>query len=332
MKKLNPDLFFKKSNFSVLVSLTKRHFLVFLKNKIRVLYTLMVPVIVFLIYILLLRSLEGNMLESALKDLGLYNNGVWVYPEMQKDCYTMMDFWMLAGLLGISAITISIQSNNIMINDKENGVNRDFVSSPISNKILITSYFFFNFLVTLFLCTIFLFICLLYLGCVGEFILSFADVMLIFVMLVVACLASTFLTIFICSFINREPTLASIIAIFSSAAGFLVGAYMPFALFPRVVESSCCFIPLTHNVSLLRYAFLNHALEGFKGKYAALLDANTFNGLMNKVGDFGYELHFFGMTVTPAVSTMVVGISIVVFMFLSIIASRFITRMEKRGH
>ena len=53
---------------------------------------------------------------------------------------------------------------------------------------------------------------------------------------------------------------------------------------------------------------------------------------MNKVGDFGYELHFFGMTVTPAVSTMVVGISIVVFLFLSIIASRLITRMEKRGH
>ena len=292
----------------------------------------MVPIIVFLIYIILLRNLEGEMLISALKDYGLIDATGWKIPGMEHDCFTMMDFWMLSGLLGISAITISIQSNNIMVNDKENGVNRDFISSPVNPKILITSYFIFNFLVTLLLCFIFFLICLIYIAAMGEFVLTFLDILTILGVLIITCLSSTLITIFICAFINREPTLASIIAIFSSAAGFLVGAYMPFGLFPGWVEAVCCFIPLTHNVALLRFAFLNGVFERFQQTYEPLIeDKGVYDALMSKVDQFGYNLHFFGDNVAnPSVSAIIVACSIVVFAALSLWASRFITNMERR--
>ena len=318
------------SNWSVLFNLTKRHFLVFFRNKIRMLYTLLVPIIVFVIYLLILRNLEGEMLISQLKDLGLIVDGQWKIAGMEKDCFTMMDFWMLSGILGISAITISIQSNNIMVNDKENGVNRDFVSSPINNKVLISSYFLFNFLITFFLCFIFLLICLVYLLIAGEFTLNILDFLLILAMLALACIFSTLFTIFICAFIKREPTLASIIAIFSSAVGFLVGAYMPFGLFPKEVESVCCLLPSTHNVSLLRYSFLKNFMVKFENVYKPQLDVATYNSLMGKIDQFGYNLHFFGNTVTPNIQLLVVVGSILLFAFLNLFAVRFISRVEDR--
>lgn len=321
----------KNNNLTVLWNLTKRHFLVFMKNKIRVLYTLMVPVIVFIIYLVLLRNLESQMLINELLKQGLINSdGSWLFPEMQKDCMTIMDFWMLAGILGISAITISIQSNNIMVNDKENGVNRDFVSSPVNKKILITSYFLFNFIVTFILCFAFSLICLIYLAIAGEFVISFVDVLVVLGMLVLACLLSTLFTIFICAFIKREPTLASIIAVFSSAVGFLVGAYMPFGLFPDWLQGVCCFIPGTHSVGLLRYGFMNTSIERFKAYYQPKMTEVQFNGMMEQIDKFGFNIKFFGQTATPQVQGLVVAGSILLFGFLSLMVARFIANVEDK--
>ena len=46
--------------------LVKRHLLVFFRNKIRMFFTLMVPFIIFVIYILFLRDLELNSVSTVL--------------------------------------------------------------------------------------------------------------------------------------------------------------------------------------------------------------------------------------------------------------------------
>lgn len=320
-----------RKNMALLFSLTKRHFALFFTNKTRLLYTLMVPVIVFIIYLILLRNLESQMLINELLKQGLINSdGTWLFPEMQKDCMTIMDFWMLAGILGISAITISIQTNNLLVNDKENGVNRDFIASPVNSKVLISSYFLFNFIVTFMLCFAFFIVCLIYLAIAGEFILSFLDVLMIVGMLALACILSTLLTIFICAFLKHEATLASIIAVFSSAVGFLVGAYMPFGLFPDWLQGVCCFIPGTSNVGLLRYGFMSSSIERFKAYYQPKMTAQQFDGMMKQIDQFGFNIKFFGQMATPAVQGCIVAASILLFGFLALIASRFMTRIEDR--
>ena len=47
----------KTNVLSVFGQLTRRHLLVFFKNKIRLFYTLLVPVIIFAVYIFFLRNL-----------------------------------------------------------------------------------------------------------------------------------------------------------------------------------------------------------------------------------------------------------------------------------
>ena len=235
------------NNLNVFLNLTKRHFLVFFKNKIRVLYTLLVPIIILLVYILFLRNLELSTVQNI-----LYELEVEATPELTTYINTLVDSWMLSGIIILSTITISIQTNNIIINDKENGVNRDFASSPIKNSYLIGSYFLFNFIVTMFLCLIVMLICFVYLAIMGEFFLTFIDFLIAFGVLTLSTATSTLLTIFICSFIKHESTLASIIAVFSTVAGFVIGAYMPLSMFPDWFRNICGFVPGTYSTDLMR--------------------------------------------------------------------------------
>ena len=59
------------NSFHIFFQLTKRHFLVFFKNKIRVFYTLMVPLIILAVYICFLRELELSTVENMLYQLNI---------------------------------------------------------------------------------------------------------------------------------------------------------------------------------------------------------------------------------------------------------------------
>lgn len=162
----------KANNADIFFQLTKRHLLVFFGNKVRVMYTLLVPVIIFVVYIFFLRDLEMLTIQNELIKMGISDDAtMWHY------CETLVDSWMISGIIGLSTITVALQANTIIVEDKQNGVNRDFASSPINKNVLIASYFFYNFIVTALVCFVFYVICLIYLAVMGEFLITFANVM-----------------------------------------------------------------------------------------------------------------------------------------------------------
>ncbi len=312
MKTRYPDIF---------LQLTRRHLLVFFKNKIRVLYTLLVPVIIFVVYIFFLRELELSMLKANLPA------GVELTAELSKYLGTLVDSWMLSGITAISVITVSLQTNNVFVEDKQNGVNRDFASSPIPRSALIGSYFLFNFIVTVVICAIFLIICGIYLACLGEFMLTFANVLTIFAVLLYTTVAATLMTVFISSFVKKEATMASIVAIFSTAIGFLIGAYMPFGMLPagmQWVENLCVFIPGTHGCALMRYAFMDTPLNGLVSylRGVGIAEAELNELLQTVSANFGYDLKFFGNIVTPQWQAAVNALFIVFFLVLNIVTGK----------
>lgn len=310
------------NNLNVFLNLTKRHFLVFFKNKIRVLYTLLVPIIILLVYILFLRNLELSTVQNI-----LYELEVEATPELTTYINTLVDSWMLSGIIILSTITISIQTNNIIINDKENGVNRDFASSPIKNSYLIGSYFLFNFIVTMFLCLIVMLICFVYLAIMGEFFLTFIDFLIAFGVLTLSTAVSTLLTIFICSFIKHESTLASIIAVFSTVAGFVIGAYMPLSMFPDWFRNICGFVPGTYSTDLMRFAFMATPLDGLSGLVSNLNLANGDELINNLFNSFGYEINLFGTNINVGYQTLINVGFVVLFVILNIFSVKHITKV-----
>lgn len=301
--------------------LTRRHLLVFFRNKIRVFFTLMVPFTIFLIYIFLLRDLELTTVNGILSDIGA-KEGVALVDDKQLNALicAVVDTWMLSGILAISTVTVSLQTNWMIISDKETGVNRDFASSPVSRNVLIGSYFLFNFIVTIIICIIFLLVCFIYIACMSEFLLTFSDFITIIATILFSSTLSVLLTVFICSFISRDGTMASVNTIFSTVIGFLIGAYMPFATMPGWVQNVCAFLPSTYSCSLLRYSFMTTPID--KLADYVINDANISNSaqlIKELTNNFGYNLRFFGNILSPAWQALAHS----VFIFILIVANVF---------
>ncbi|MCH5147880.1 MAG: ABC transporter permease [Clostridiales bacterium] len=330
MKTVNPQSAFGAPFFE----LTRRHLLVFFRNKIRVFFTLMVPFTIFLIYIFLLRDLEFSTVNGILSDIGA-SEGVALADDKKLNNLigAVVDSWMLSGILAISTVTVSLQTNWMIISDKETGVNRDFASSPIKRNALIGSYFVFNVIVTVIICFIFFLVCLVYIAGKGEFLLTFTDFLTIFATIVFSSVLSVLLTVFICSFISRDGTMASVNTIFSTVIGFLIGAYMPFATMPEWVQNVCAFLPSTYSCSLLRYSFMSTPIDKLAEYVAESVNISNSAQLIKDLTDnFGYNLRLFGNTVTPAWQALAHSIFIVILVVANIFAGKnLITVTEGRS-
>ncbi|MCQ2794296.1 MAG: ABC transporter permease, partial [Bacilli bacterium] len=222
------------------------------------------------------------------------------------------------------SMSISLQTNNLIINDKENGINRDFASAPIHKTVVTFSYMFFNFLITLILSFAFVLVTFVFLACMNEFYLTALDVLIIFGVLAFIVLNASAFTTLICSFIDTDATLASVIAIVSACLGFLIGSFMPLCLMPKVMQDIVFFIPGTHATALMRFAYLQTPLA----KFGSAFDASQLAILTNQVG---YNLIFYtrdmlapvelavdptlqgGTAIIPAIQSAVVGGSTLIF-------------------
>ena len=324
----------KKRNLNIFLTLTKRHLKMIFSNKIRMFYTLMVPIIILVIYIIFLRQMEFTAIENELQKMHIDTTNS-EYKELSRLIAMVVDAWMLSGIVSISSITISLQTNSLIVEDKENGINKDFVSSPINKNILIASYFLYNFLITLFLSFLVLITSFIFLAVYGEMYLTFTDIIMMFGTVFLTTIPTTLLTVFICIFIKTEPVLASVIAIFSAAIGFLTGAYMPIAMLAKPIQYLCSFIPGTYTCSLIRFSFLDSPikqLETYLANNPSILAGveNGENMVEMLKGNFGYNVNFFEIQLTPAYSVLATFIFFTIFLVLNIIFCGRLAKIEDK--
>ena len=307
-----------QSAMTVFGQLTRRHLLVFFKNKIRLFYTLLVPVIIFAVYVFFLRGLELSTVENT-----LYRMGITPDEHLTRSIGTLVDSWMLAGIAALSSITVSLQTNTVFVEDKQNGVNRDFASSPIRRSALIGSYIVFNFFVTLLVCVVYLAICFVYLAAMGEYILDAADFFTVLGVTLYTTISSTLMTVLLCSFIKTEGTMASLVAVFSTAVGFLIGAYMPLGILPDWVQTVCAFIPGTYACALLRYSFMATPIAELERYVVEVLALSNGAELIAEVtSSFGYDLVFFSHTVQPPYQMLALTVFNAIFLVLNIFSGK----------
>ena len=302
-------------------SLIKRHLLVFINNRMRVFYTMMVPFIIFVVYILFLRDLELMTVGPVLTEYGLSADDA----KLMSYVHTLIDSWMLSGIIAMSTITVSLQINNITVSDKENGINRDFASSPVSSTMLILSYFLSNFVITFAVCFIFLLACFIFLACMGELIITFTSLMAVCGVLIFTTVNSVLFTVFVCSFISRDSTMASIITIFSTAIGFLIGAYMPLFMMPKAVQYLCGFVPGTYCCALFRFAFMSDGIAEMTEYLSGVIPEGASGIMAELTGNFGYNLNFFGIVVTPPYQALVIAVFTLIFIVLNVVFGKKLT-------
>ncbi len=317
-----------KRNLKLLWALTFRHLRMFFKNKVTFFFSLLVPIITLAIYLLFLRELEVSSVSSIITGYGLSDP-----TSLIDKAYNLIDSWMLSGILAVSCISVSLNACSIIISDREKGVNREFVASPVSKSLVTLSYFVFNILVTMIICTGVLFVCLAYLGIVGNFYLSLVNFGYIYLVMFLSIVSAATVTIFLCSFIHGFSVFNSLIAIISAAVGFLIGGYMPISMLPTGAQNLTAFFPGTYSAALFRNYFMSDQIAELtdfmmaNDEYALIADEL----LSSLTENFSLDLTVFGGTVTVGHMYIVLIVSIFLFALIDILLSNRNFRIADMG-
>lgn len=326
------------SQWRAFLSLVRRHFLVFLKDVPTRIFTLMVPLAIFAVYVVFLRPMEideiKNFRVTNVHGLTLERLQGEQREPLRHRIYGIADCWMISGVLAVSCITVSLNSNYIVVRDKERKISMDFVSSPILPRTISFSYRIFNWIVTFRINLIVYFICLIYLAAYGAYRISFVDFLAVIGVILLSSLSASALTYFICSFIQREAVRSPIVAIVSAGVGFLIGAYRPSNRGPKYINEITRFFPGTYSSGLLRNYFRTRPIERLTAQFSQP-GFEVFLPLVKELtNEFSLTLSFFGHSVSPFRMMWVIFIFTGIFLALDIVFSsrnalNFLTAKKK---
>jgi len=217
--------------------LIKRNIKLFFKDKGMFFTSLITPAILLVLYATFLGNVYRDSITSNLPGL--------------------VGSQLMSSILAVSCVTVAFCSNFLMVQDKVNGITKDFRISPVNSATLSMSYYTATLISTLIICLVAAGICLAYVAIVGWY-MSLADVFLLLLDILLLVLFGTALSSIINLFLSTQGQISAVGTIISAGYGFICGAYMPISSFGTGLQKTLAFLPSTYGTSLIR----NHSMQG----------------------------------------------------------------------
>lgn len=272
------------------LTLIKRNLCLFFKDKSAVFFSLMAVFVVLGLYICFL----GDLMITPLED------------SLGKGARELSDNWIMAGTLGTVALTTTMSSLGLMIEDRSKSIVRDFYVSALKPMQIQTAYFLSAFCITMIIGAITLLLAqfyIVYYG--GQWITLEALLKVIGVFALDTLMCGTFL-VFVMSFFRSASSFSNATTIVGTLSGFLMGIYIPVGALPGLLQTVIKCFPPTHGASLMRKFMMDDAMNRvFEGvPHAAVADFQA---------QFGLQFSFFDHVCTIPISLLIMGITLLLF-------------------
>lgn len=288
-------------SLKILWVLVCRNVKLYFKDKATFFMSLITPLILLALFVTFLNNVYKDSLVSIIGE-GVVSNQL---------INAFSGGWLLSSLMGVCCVTIAFCSN-VQVNDKISGADVDLNSTTTKKSIISLSYFIANFFTTFIICFVAMIVGFIYLGIIGWY-LSFTDILLIFLNMILCIAFGTLLASIIESFISNQGGLSAVATLVSSLYGFLCGAYMPISQFGAGIRNFVMFIPGTYGVILFRNYYMNGVLDEF----SEVVSDELLTGLRDS---FDANAYFFSHPVESYQMYLILGGSILlligVYLFL----------------
>lgn len=290
--------------------LIKRNIKLFFKDKGMFLTSLITPAILLVLYVTFLGNVYRDSFTSNLPES---------LPLSDRLIDGLVGGQLISSILAVSCITVAFCSNFLMVQDKANGVVKDLKISPVNPSLLSMSYYIAALVSTLAICFAATGCCLAYVAFVGWY-MSAADVLLLFLDVLLLTLFGTALSSIINLFLSTQGQISAVGTIISAGYGFICGAYMPISSFGTGLQKVLSFLPGTYGTALVR----NHAMQGVLSE---MNKQGIPTEIINKINDsLDCNLYFFGHQVEISSMYLILGgtvaILIGVYIFLNLVKKR----------
>lgn len=292
-------------------TMAKRNLKLFFLDKAGVFFSLLAPLIVLILYILFLRDVQIDSIVSAFEGVTLDS----------KKVSSFIDSWMIAGTVSIACLTVSLSACTTMVSDRTRGINKDALASPVKNWSVKLSYFVSNYIITVMICLVVLFVGFIYIAATGGWAVNVGEVFALIGTVFFSALSATLLMCFIAYFIKTEAVMGAVVGIMSAMLGFLLGAYMPLSTFPKAIQIICGIIPGTHATGIFRNLFMT-------GAYNNIAEGLPVEAAGDLRDTFGMNVNFFGTNLGVGGMIAVVAVSIVIFFALNVLAVTVLSKKK----
>lgn len=282
-----------KAEFKKLTYLTSRNIKLYFKDKMTFLVSLITPLILLVLFIAFLKSTYESSFISITQGFNL--------DQKLIDAFT--GGWLFSSVLATSCITVAFCSG-IMVIDKINRANIDFMVSPVKKSTLQLSYVLANLFSTLIVTFVLLVVGLVYLACVGFYI-SFVDLLLIIFGIVVTSLFGTLLANIIWTFTYSQGVVSGVCTLVSALYGFICGAYMPINTMGAGMQGFVSLLPGTYATVLFTQGFLNGVLKEMGKTLPNEMIEGIASGFDVKMSFFGHDVSTLALILVITISTLV---------------------------
>ena len=284
----------------------KRNIKLFFKDKGMLFTSLITPLILLVLYATFLSNVYRDSFTSALPA------GITVSEDIIDG---LVGGQLFSSLLAVSCVTVSFCCNLLMVQDKVNGANNDFMISPIKKSTLALAYYVATAVSTLIVCLIAMVVCCVYLAFIGWY-LSFLDVLCLLLDTFLLVMFGTALSSIVNSFLSSQGQISAVGSIVSAGYGFICGAYMPISSFSNGLQKVISFLPGTYGTSLFR----NHAVRGvFEAMSEEGIPQEVIKALKDSID---CNVYFFENQVSIGAMYAILGVSIAVLIAVYIFIHR----------
>lgn len=292
----------KQSELRKMRYLTLRNIKLYFKDKMTFLVSLITPLILLVLFIAFLKSTYEDSILSIIQGFDL--------DQSLIDALT--GGWLFSSVLATSCITVAFCSG-MMVIDKINRANIDFMVSPVKKSTLQLSYVLANLFSTFIITFVLLIVGLIYLACVGFYI-TFVDILLIVFGIIITSLFGTILANIIWTFTHSQGVVSGVCTLVSALYGFICGAYMPISTMGQGMQYFVSLLPGTYATVLFRQGFLNSVLNRMRETLPQGMINGIASGLDVKMSFFGHDVSTLALILVISISTIVL---LGVFLFIN---------------
>ena len=278
---------------STFFTLINRNRKLFFRDKGMLFSSLITPIILIVLY--------ATFLAKVYKD-SFVSNIPEVLDISEKLINGTVAGQLAAALLAVSCVTVTFCVNLTMVQDRANGVRKDFDVSPVRKPMIYLGYFFSTVLNALMVNFLALALCLGYIAMMGWY-LTAVDVILLIADIIILVLFGTVLSSIVCYPLKTQGQMSAVGTIVSAGYGFVCGAYMPISNFGDGLQKAMSFLPGTYGTALIK----NHMLRGvFEEMEAQGFPAEIVKGIRDSNPVFGETV------VEPNMMVLIMLVTIVV--------------------
>lgn len=277
-----------------MISFVSRNLKVFFRDKTAVFFSLLAVLIVLGLYIFFLGD-------------------VWIdsFPNI-KGVKNLMNYWIIAGLIGVTSVTANMGAFGTMIEDKSKNKIKDFYVSPIKKSKIVGGYIISSFIVGSMMSVVTLIISQIYLVYSGVDVLNFKELTEVFLIILMTSLSNSAMILFIVSLFSSEKAFSTASTIVGTLIGFITGIYLPISMLPDSVQIIVKLFPTSHGISILRQIFMKKQMD------ISFADVPT-----NYINEFkesmGVVYYINDKLVSNTTSVFILIASTIIFFFLAVL-------------